>query len=145
MLSLGPIGNVVQIGVALGRHPMPLLLASLVGLGNPTVTQEPIVISGTGTLSCERLTGETLHGRGYAQSKLTVATFSWVQGYLSALNVVAIAQAGVFADLRTITEEEQWTDILEFCRRNPDRFVIDAAQEIMKTRLKIEIALPQPK
>ena len=145
MLSLGSIGNLVQIGVAFGRRPMPLLLASLVGLGNPTVTQEPIVISGTGTLSCERLTGETLHGQGYAQSKLTVATFSWVQGYLSALNVVAIAQAGVFADLRTITEEEQWTDILEFCRRNPDRFVIDAAQEIMKTRLKIEIALPQPK
>jgi hypothetical protein len=138
--------NFVQLGLVLGRRSMPMLVATFVGLGSSTSDPEPIAISGMGTVSCEKLLEQTAPSLGYGQSKFTVAAFSWVQGYLSALNVVAISQAGVFfANLRTITEDEQWTNIQDFCRRNPERFVIDAAQEIIKTRLKTEVALPQTK
>jgi hypothetical protein len=137
--------NIVQLGLELGRRSMPMLVATLVGLGSSTSDPEPIAISGMGTVSCVKLLAEIAPSLGYGQSKFTVAAFSWVQGYLSALNVVAISQAGVFANLRTITEDEQWTNIQDFCQRNPERFVIDAAQEIIKTRLKTEVALPQGK
>jgi hypothetical protein len=145
MLMPGSLGNVVALAFALGRRTMPILLASLVGLGSSTDGQEPIVISGMGTLGCEKLLEQVSPSQGYGQSKLTVAAFSWMQGYLSALNVVALSRAGIFANLRTISEDEQWANILDFCRRNPEAFVIDAAQEIAKTRLKMEIAFPQPK
>ena len=137
--------NIVQLGLEVGRRSMPMLVATLVGLGSSTSDPEPIAVAGMGTVSCGKLLEQTAPSLGYGQSKFTVAAFSWVQGYLSALNVVAISQAGVFANLRTITEDEQWTNIQDFCRRNPERFVIDAAQEIIKTRLKTEVALPQGK
>jgi hypothetical protein len=138
--------TIVQLGLVLGRRAMPILVATLVGLGGSTSDPEPIVVSGMGTVSCENLLEQIAPSLGYDQSKFTVAAFSWVQGYLSALNVIAISQAGVFADLRTISEDEQWTGIVDFCRRNPERFVIDAAQNIIKTRLKTtEVALPRPK
>jgi hypothetical protein len=137
--------NIVQLGFVLSRRSMPILFATLVGLGSSTSDPEPIAVSGMGTVSCGKLLEQIVPSLGYGQSKFTIAAFSWVQGYLSALNVVAISQAGVFADLRTISEDEQWTHILAFCLQSPERFVIDAAQEIIKTRLKTEIALPQPK
>jgi hypothetical protein len=145
MLILAPLGNIVQLGLELGRRSVPILLASLVGLGGSTGTKEPIVISGMGTLGCGKLLEQIAPNEGYAQSKLSLAAFSWVQGYLSALNIIAMSQAGVFADLRTISEDEQWTNIMDFCRRNPEGFVIDAAQEIVTTKLRVEIAFPQPK
>ncbi len=131
--------------LALARRAMPLLLAAVASLGNATANEEPIVVAGMGTVSCGKLLEHVRPGEAYGQTPLTVAAFSWVQGYMSALNIVGIAQAGVFADLRTISEDEQWANIIDFCQRNADRFVIDAAQQIMKTRLKTEAALPRPK
>jgi hypothetical protein len=91
-----------------------------------------------GTLGCSNLTAQTPPGSGYGENKLAIAVFSWVQGYLSAWNVVGIVQSGRFADLTSITADEQWSHIVGFCQRNPDRFVLDAAREILAVRLKME-------
>ena len=66
----------------------------------------------------------------------------WVQGYLSAWNVVGIMQSGRFADLTSISTNEQWAYVVGFCQRNPDGFVLDAAREILATRLKMETGAP---
>jgi hypothetical protein len=117
---------------------MRFLLASLVMLATSAAHGEPIVIAGMGTLGCATLTAQAPPGSGYGQSSLTMAVFSWVQGYLSAWNVVGIMQSGRFADLTSISSNEQWAHIVGFCQRNPDGFVLDAAREILATRLKME-------
>jgi hypothetical protein len=126
---------------------MRLLLAPLVAFSTLTVQKEPALkepalVSGMGTLGCSELIQQLAPGQGYGQSKLSVAVFSWVQGYLSALNVVGIIQIGKFADLKSITEDEQWSYIVMFCERNPDGFVFHAVQEMRVTRLKVETAPP---
>jgi hypothetical protein len=117
---------------------MRFFLVPLVMLATCIAHAEPSVISGVGTLGCSTLTAQTPPGSGYGQNNLTMAVFSWVQGYLSAWNVVGIMQSGRFADLTSISANEQWYHIVEFCLRNPDGFVLDAAREILATRLKME-------
>ena len=48
------------------------------------------------------------------------------------------------SDLKSITEDEQWSHIVKFCQQNPDAFVFDAAREMIATRLKVETAPPPP-
>jgi hypothetical protein len=124
------------------RRSMRFLLVPFFMLATIVAHAEPSVISGMGTLGCSTLTAQTPPGSGYGQNNLTMAVFSWVQGYLSAWNVVGIMQSGRFADLTSITANEQWSGIVEFCQRNPDGFVLDAAREILATRLKMETGAP---
>jgi hypothetical protein len=121
---------------------MRFLLVPLVMLATCAAHGEPSVISGMGTLGCATLTAQTPPGSGYGQNSLTMAVFSWVQGYLSAWNAVGIMQSGRFADLTSISANEQWAHIVGFCQRNPDGFVLDAAREILATRLKMETGEP---
>jgi len=121
---------------------MRLFVVPLVMLAPCAAHAEPSVISGMGTLGCATLTAQAPPGSGYGQNNLTMAVFSWVQGYLSAWNVVGIMQSGRFADLTSISTNEQWAYIVGFCQRNPDGFVLDAAREILATRLKMETGAP---
>jgi hypothetical protein len=121
---------------------MRSFLVVLVMLATSGAHGEPSVISGMGTLGCSTLTAQTPRGSGYGQNNFTTAVFSWVQGYLSAWNVLGIMQSGRFADLTSISVDEQWSDIIGFCQRNPDGFVLDAAREILAIRLKMEIGAP---
>ena len=120
---------------------MRYLLAPLVAFATLSADGSPGLISGMGTLSCSTLTEQLVPGQGYGQSKLSVAVFSWVQGFSSALNSVGIMQNGHFFDLRSITEDEQWSHIVKFCQRNPDGRVFEAARDMIASRLKIE---PRP-
>ncbi len=121
---------------------MRLFVVPLVMLATCVAHAEPSVISGMGTLGCGTLTAQATPGSGYGQNNLTMAVFSWVQGYLSAWNVVGIMQSGRFADLTSISTNEQWAYVVGFCQRNPDGFVLDAAREILATRLKMETGAP---
>jgi hypothetical protein len=109
---------------------MRFLLASLVAVATFVGPDEPTLIWGVGTFGCLEVTEQLVSTQGYGQSKLSVAVFSWVQGYISALNLVGLGQNGHFADLNSIPEEEQWSHIVQFCQENPDGFVIDAAREM---------------
>lgn len=104
----------------------------------PAAHGEPTVVSGLGTLDCASLNAQTLPDGGYRQNGLATAVFSWVQGYLSAWNVIGIVRGGRFADLTSITFDEQWSHVASFCRRNPESFVVNAARDILAKRLKME-------
>src|ERR1700736_2834814 len=112
---------------------MRFLLASLVAVATFVGPDEPALISGVGTFGCSEVTRQLVPTQGLGQSKLSVAVFSWVQGYISALNLIGLSQKGQFADLKSVTEDEQWSHIVQFCQENPDGFVIDAAQEMAAT------------
>src|SRR5258708_2186501 len=102
---------------------MRFLLVSLVAFAALGTHDEPALVSGMGTFGCSKLTEQLMPSQGYGQSKLSVAVFSWVQGFSSALNVIGAVQSGQFADLKSITEDEQWSHIVKFCQQNPDAFI----------------------
>ena len=117
---------------------MRLLLVSVVALAATAAHGEPGVVAGLGTQPCASLNARTQAGLGYAQNTAATAAFSWVQGYVSAWNVIGIVNSGRFADLNSLTADEQWLRIAEFCRQNPDGFVFDAARDLLATGLRME-------
>jgi hypothetical protein len=123
---------------------MRYFLASLVAFATLSADRDPGLISGMGALNCSALTEQLVPGQGYAQSKLSVAVFSWVQGFSSALNAIGIVQNGHFFDLRSINEDEQWSHIVKFCQQNPDGLVFEAVRDMIATRFKIENGPPSP-
>ena len=120
---------------------MRLLLVSVIALAATGAHGEPGVISGLGTQSCAELTARTQPGLGYAQNTVATAAMSWVQGYVSAWNVVGIVNGGHFADLTSLTVDAQWSHIAAFCQANPDGFVFDAARDML-ARLRMQTIVP---
>src|SRR4029077_21149297 len=116
------------------KRPMRLLLVPVIAMAVSVAHAEPGVISGLGTQSCAALNARTEPGLGYAQNGAATAAFSWVQGYVSAWNVVGIIRSGRFADLTRLSAAAQWSHIAGFCRANPGGFVFDAARDML-TRL----------
>jgi hypothetical protein len=121
---------------------MRLLLVSAVALAASVAHGEPGVVAGMGTQSCAGLNARTQPGLGYGQNSAATAAFSWVQGYVSAWNVIGIVKSGRFADLASLTADEQWSRIAEFCRNNPKGFVFDAARDILAKGLRMETVIP---
>jgi hypothetical protein len=120
---------------------MRLLLASVIALAASGAHGEPGVISGLGTQSCAELNARTQPALGYAQNSVATAAFSWVQGYVSAWNVIGIVNSGRFADLTSLSADAQWSQVASFCRDNPDGYVFDAARDML-TRLRMETVIP---
>jgi hypothetical protein len=120
---------------------MRFLLIPAIAFAASMAHAEPGVIAGLGTQSCAELNARTQPGLGYRQNSVATAAFSWVQGYVSAWNVVGIVKSGRFADLTSLSADAQWSQIVAFCRANPDGFVFDAARDIL-ARLRMETVVP---
>lgn len=120
------------------RMLVPFLLAAATSVAHG----EPVVVSGLGTLACANLTAQVRPDDGYKVSNVATAALSWVQGYVSAWNVIGIIKGGRFADLTSLSVDEQWSYVSDFCRRNPDGFVLDAARALLATRLKMQTVSP---
>jgi hypothetical protein len=120
---------------------MRLLLVPMIAVAATVAHGEPGVISGLGTQSCTELNARTQPGLGYAQNGAATAAFSWVQGYVSAWNLVGITASGLFADLAGMSADAQWSHVATFCRANPDAFVVDAARDMLM-RLPMETVVP---
>ena len=120
---------------------MRLLLVPVIAMTLSVAHAEPGVISGLGTQSCAELNARTQPDLGYAQNGAATAAFSWVQGYVSAWNVVGIIRSGRFVDLASLNADAQWSQIARFCRLHPGGFVFDAARDML-TRLPLETVVP---
>ncbi len=121
---------------------MRALLIPAFTLATTLAYGEPVVVAGLGTQPCTLLNAQTRLDLDRGQNGRTAATLSWVQGFVSAWNVVEIVRAGRFADLTSLTIDEQWSLIIEFCQKHPDGFVLDAAQSLIATGLKLKTAFP---
>jgi hypothetical protein len=120
---------------------MRLLLVPIIALAASVAHAEPGVVSGLGTQSCAELNARTQPDLGYAQNGAATAAFSWVQGYVSAWNVVGIIKSGRFVDLASLSADAQWSHLATFCRTHPGAFVFDGARDML-TRLPIETVVP---
>lgn len=124
---------------------MRVLLIPAFTLATTLAYAEPVVVAGLGTQACANLNAQTKLDLGYQQNGLAAATLSWVQGFVSAWNVVEVFRDGRFADLTSLTVDEQWLRIVDFCRKNPDGFVFDAAQNLIASGFRMKAASPPSK
>jgi hypothetical protein len=123
---------------------MRWLLASVVALASSAAQAEPGIVSGMGTQACATLNAHTQPGQGYGQNGVSAAAFSWVQGYISAWNVIGLVSRGRFADLTSLTADEQWSRIAAFCQEHPHGFLFDAARDMLANGLKMGAVIPLP-
>ncbi|HEY4921216.1 MAG TPA: hypothetical protein VII40_14005 [Xanthobacteraceae bacterium] len=123
---------------------MRWLLASVVLLASTAAQAEPGIVSGMGTQACAAINAHTQPGGGYGQNGVSAAAFSWVQGYISAWNVIGLIKGGRFADLTSLTANEQWSRIAAFCQEHPDGFLFDAARDMLANGLKMGAVIPMP-
>lgn len=124
---------------------MRWLLASVVVLTSNAAQAEPGIVSGMGTQACAAINAHTQPGQGYGQNGIAAAAFSWVQGYISAWNVIGLIDRGRFADLTSFTADEQWSRIAAFCQEHPDGFLFDAARDMLANGLKMGAVIPMPR
>jgi hypothetical protein len=68
-----------------------------------------------------------------------------VQGYISAWNVIGLINNGRFADLNSLTADEQWSRIAAFCQNHPDGFLFDAARDMLANGLNMGAVIPMPR
>jgi hypothetical protein len=124
---------------------MRWLLASVVALASSGVHAEPGIVSGLGTQACAVINAHTRPGQGFGQNGVSAAAFSWVQGYISAWNVIGLINNGRFADLNSLTANEQWSRIAAFCQNHPDGFLFDAARDMLANGLNMGAVIPMPR
>jgi hypothetical protein len=62
---------------------------------------------------------------------------SWMQGFTSGVNAVKIGSQKLYFDLSTISYDEQWSYVLDFCRRNPSVYFDHAVDQMMVDRLHV--------
>jgi hypothetical protein len=104
-----------------------------------------ILIAGHGANSCAFLNANVRPGDGWAKDSFTEGVFSWVQGFMSGVNVVNREDSKRYFDLSAVGRDEQWAYVLEFCRRNPDRDISRAAEDLLVKLQVIPAPKPNPK
>ena len=123
---------------------MRWVLASVIALAGCTARAEPGIVAGMGTQACASVNAHIQPGRGYGQNGVAAAAFSWVQGYISAWNVIGLTTNGRFADLSSLSADAQWSRIAEFCQKHPEAFLFDAARDMLANGLSMGAIIPMP-
>jgi hypothetical protein len=92
-------------------------------------------MSGAGSQRCSYLTSRTKPGSHLQESSITGMVFGWAQGFMSGMNA-GKADTGFYFDLSSVSIEEQWAFITEYCRQNPSKQIVDAVIELVSKRLQ---------
>jgi hypothetical protein len=96
-----------------------------------------VIISGFGARPCATVNANVQPGDGWAKNALTEGLMSWLQGFASGVNVVKEAMQKQYYDLDTISRDEQWAYVLEYCRRNPNKDFGQAVDDMITRRLRV--------
>lgn len=96
-----------------------------------------LMITGIGANPCTFLNANTRSGDGWATNAFTLGAMAWMQGFMSGANVMIREAQKKIYDLDTISRDQQWAYVMEFCRRNPDRNISRAVEDLMLRRLRI--------
>jgi len=115
-----------------------LTTALLIGmLGASHVHANDIMIAGHGAQPCAVLNANIREGEGWATNALTQGAMSWMQGFASGVNAMKSEAAKQYFDLSTISRDEQWAYVLDFCRRNPSQDFSHAVVQMIVHRLRL--------
>ena len=112
-------------------------IISIVFIGSLMASPAPsdTAVSGFGARECKFLNAHTRPGNGWSENALTQSVMSWVQGFVSGVNVLKMGGEKKFFDLSAISVDEQWTFIVTYCRRNPTKLISHAADDLIFRRL----------
>jgi hypothetical protein len=95
-------------------------------------------VSGVGATPCSDLNLNVRPGSGYMDNTYTTSVMSWVQGFVSGINVVKLQAEKRFFDLASIDVDEQWAFVVAYCRRNPAKSISHAANDLIFRRLVVK-------
>ena len=97
-----------------------MFLLSNLGLFNNSKAAYRVI--GTGTQNCEVI---TLHND---IEEVRLLTISWVQGFLTGLNLVMSKQYHTIGN--NISDKKIWEEILNYCKENPQYSLTKASELI---------------
>jgi len=115
-------------------HVRMTVAAALIGSAVATVPSfaQDMFTAGAGSRPCSFLNSRRATPEGdVAENVITAMTFGWAQGYMSALNVATAKASGQIYDLASVRPEQQWKEIVDYCRRNPSKQIIEAVLDLM--------------
>lgn len=88
--------------------------------------------SGFGTSSCSRFLQDIVH------TETQIVAFSWAQGFVAGINIASISDRKKYYDVSGLTGMEALKRVTNFCRRNPDKPFIAAADALLLTLPKTD-------
>jgi hypothetical protein len=93
-------------------------------------------MAGMGATPCSVLVANTREGEGWAKDGYSLTVMAWGQGFLSGTNLILREKTKRYYDIDTISRDEQWSYLLDFCRRNPKKDIGRGVLDMMVTRLR---------
>ena len=91
---------------------------------------EPLATAGIGLQSCERLARDLKPADGFNHLP-NALMYYWVQGYMSAANMVLLEGDSEHVDLSKFDEKVILPAIHEFCSKNPDKKPISLIDQLI--------------
>jgi hypothetical protein len=73
---------------------------------------------------------------GWAKDGYSLGVMAWNQGFISGTNLILREKTKRYYDIDTISRDEQWSYLLDFCRRNPQKDIGRGVLEMMVKRLR---------
>lgn len=104
---------------------------------SPSVHADPLLTTGIGLSTCEKLARDLKPGAGFDHVPNTLLFF-WVQGYMSAANIFVLNEDTEYVDLSRIEEPKITKLVSDFCKANPDKKPISAIDKLIRDADKIE-------
>jgi hypothetical protein len=101
------------------------------------------LMEGWGTHSCKYVTDHVPLGAGWGSDAVTQGIISWIEGFASGANVAMTGAQKKYWDLDTISIDEQWGYVMDYCRRNPDQDLVRAVDDMVVHRMRL-VPVPQP-
>jgi hypothetical protein len=115
-----------------------LTVLALVGLlTGSQADAEEAAMSGYGGAPCAKINADVPLGTGWGKDIITHSIMSWMQGFIAGSNYIAMRATKNYYNLGTISNDEQWGYVMDYCRRNPDKQFFQAVLDLMVKRLGV--------
>jgi hypothetical protein len=99
---------------------------------------EPLVRSGIGLSSCEKLGPSLRPGAGFDHMP-NALLFYWVQGYISAANIHLLNEYTDYVDVGAVEEPAITKLVADYCKANASKRPLDAIDQFIRRTKKIEV------
>lgn len=118
----------IQIKQLIGYALVAVMIG---GISGPAFAEDDnFAARGLGAASCSQFIKDSLNSKD-----ANFAYFSWVQGFLSGMNLATSDSEGkpLYVNLGAIPVAEQQLFIRQYCTKNPDEYLLGAALELYQS------------
>ncbi len=110
--------------------------ALAIAAGAAPAFADPLVTAGIGLTSCEKLAAGMKPEEGL-NNQANYLIYYWVQGYMSAANIVTLESDDLYVDLSKYDEKKILPLVYEFCTKNPDKKPISVIDALLASAERI--------